>query len=338
MYLLPAAGRSADSVMLLSATDWLIAAEQRDAVALEGFLVLTLERAPNAAEALLLRLGNMATGAPQTAARVAAVRLLLAAGRPERAADAAVIAAAALEPGDARGLELAEARSDALAQSGRPREALAVLVDLRSTTSDQHSRRRLAERAGLLALDLGEHDIAKQLFGELVSASSADDAASLRYATGLAAAELALGNARSAQRRYAGIVRQARRAENFDVLTAALGGEAAGSRQLGQRRRALALHAEEEALLRRRGDRRRLARSLVNQSLSAVDADNFSRADDLLEAAHAEAKAVNDGHLAADIRRRQVEVLEPVGLGQGQRAATLREEIERGLAPPPSSG
>lgn len=324
-FLLPANGQWQVLADLIADPAWLMAAHQRDATALEGLASAVVNRAPEHRQRMLAPLTRLASDSAHGDACIVAGEVLGAAGEPDDALAAASAALATL-PTEQSGLRqrLLELKAQGQIRSGRLDEALTTLSEVRRTTGQAVPQPRLWEQTALLALESGHVDIARQLLQDAIGAGVRNLEQQARLEAHLATADLLAGQTTKARDTFREVAKRARRIGAYDVLALALSGEGLSLRTSGKVRRALGLFEQEEALWRRRGDRAALARCLTNQALCHIDADDFDRADAVLTIASGEAQASGDRRLQSAILRRNLELLDRLGLGQGARADTLR--------------
>jgi tetratricopeptide (TPR) repeat protein len=332
VFLLPKIRGWSEGCALLTDPPWLAAAYERDPVELGAFVALIVSGEPGISDQLFDRIALNALDDASGVSRVGAAELLMRFGRPDQAAEVcefALSSSSAMKTDRIRHalqLLLVESRI----RSGQARVALSALVGLHDGTRSGIDTAEMKERAALLALELGESDLADYLIREAEEALPAKTPSRLRVRLQLHSCTvlLAKGRYRNALKNFSELEGRVRRLQDAEGLTMTLSGRAIALRQLGRPRRALKLHLEEERLWRVLGDAAGLTRCLVNQALVRIDLDDFDAADDLLEKADEAASVTGNDRLSLDVKRRQLAFLEKIGMADGLRAVSIRGAIQ----------
>jgi hypothetical protein len=324
MFLLPATRDWERAAALICDEAWLASARNRDTVGLEAFVASILAAEPDRERRLLDMLEHIIQASPIDSAALAAAELLMVVGRPVRVARA--VSSAMRSSSSFGSLELRELAAEAYARAGRLSDALQGLSDLGKEDLPKAMSLRIRERAGGVALEMGQIDIAERLFCELLG-EVVDGEGRRRLLCHLAAITLRKGQARSSLKIFSTLVREAKREKDLDALCAGFSGIGMSLRELGSIERASKAYSEEEALWRRRGDRVGLAKCLLNQSSCAFARDDFDAGSALLMEAYTHAHEGGHRYLASNILRKQLDVLEAIGLGRGSIAERLRRAL-----------
>ncbi len=332
VFLLPRIRAWRRSHALLVDPHWLGAAYGRDPVELRAFVAQIMSGEPSTAGQLLDGLARNALSDTLEVAQVGTAELLMRFGRPEQAAEICEFALALprSEKSDRARYALRLILADTRVRAGRARAALSILRGLHDHARSDAEFAEVKERAALVALEVGEFDIAGRLVEEAKEALPLKSPSRLRIRLQLHSCLvlIAQGTYRKALRELSALERQVRRTQDAEGLVMALAGRAIALRQLGRPRQALRVHLEEERLWRLIGDAACLSRCLVNQALVRVDLDDFDAADDLFEsAAHGASLSGND-NLLLDVKRRHLALLEKIGGLNGFRATSIRNAIE----------
>lgn len=313
--------------VLATDTPWLAAAMHRDPVACRAFLrsLSGLDRRV-AQSAVTAALKAMTDAACDDETAAVALQAAVALGAADAATAPAVNRAA-----QSRSAALLDACADCLIASGRPTEALSVLQRLRKILDGSGEAARQAsavDRAGAVAQQMGDAELARMLFMEAVAAHSGrgDRWAAARASANVGTALLDLGRYREADRLFAEVEAEARRRHDYEATALALGGRGIVQRFAGKPRKALALLAEEARRWRLGGSHGRLANSLVNQARCAIDLDDFDAADMLIDAAQVEARSAGDRSMEISAITLRIEILQRIGLGDGARSRKLAAE------------
>lgn len=326
---------------------WLIAMN-RDADAAQtlacdmNFLAAATARDPAASRAFLRSLPRLSPTVASSAAD-RAVATVADASSDEETIAVALQAATVLGVADeavtivlnrtsaSRSAALLDAVAAGLTATGRLAEALSILQRLRRQLDGANDAARLAgvtERAGAVAQQMGDAELARALFME---AAAAHERLGNRWATSRARASV--GTALIDQRRYreagalfAEVEIEARRRHDYDATSLAIGGRGIAQRFAGRPRRAMELLKEEAKRWRLSGDSSRLANSLINQAQCAIDLDDFDGADALLAMAMAEARSAGDSRMEFAAIEPRIEILHRLGLDNGARFRKLAAE------------
>lgn len=332
---------------------WLIAMN-RDAGAAEAlagdmsFLAAAMERDPVACRAFLRSLPRLSPAAADSA--VARVVATVAEAADEGMIAAALQAATALGVADeavtmamsrtsgSQSTALLDAIADALTAAGRLAEALSVLQRLRRQFDGVNDAARLAgvtERAGAVAQQMGNAELARALFMEAAAAHQrlGNRWAGSRAMSSAGTALIDLRRYREADALFAEVEIEARRRHDYDATSLAIGGRGIAQRFAGRPRKAIELLKEEARRWRLSGNGSRLANSLINQAQCAIDLDDFDGADALLETAIAEARSGRDGRMELAALDLRVEILQRLGLDKGARfrkLAAARDALKAG--------
>ncbi|MEP9387286.1 DUF4062 domain-containing protein [Mesorhizobium sp. KR9-304] len=306
---------------------FLAAAMERDSVACRAFLRslprLSLAAANSAAARAVAAVADVASGDEMIAVALQAATALGAAVE--------AVSMAMSRASGSQSAALLDALADGLTASGRSAEALSVLQRLRRQFDGANDAARIAsvtERAGAVAQQTGDAELARALFMEAASAhqSHGNRWAASRARASVGTALIDLGRYREADELFAEVEIEARRRHDYDVTSLAIGGRGIAQRFAGRPRKAIELLKEEARRWRLSGNGSRLANSMINQAQCAIDLDDFDGADALLEMAIAEARSGRDERMELAALDLRVEILQRLGLDKGARFRKLAAE------------